>query len=238
MNELMRKLLWLPEQASTMAPAVDHLHYFVITVTMVVSALIGGAAIGFYVKYRWKGRIGAKGEPVYTTFLGETLIIGVPAFFFLLVVRHRLSRLHQAADAAGRLDGRLRDGQAVDVEVRLSRGAQRRQRAARAGASPGAPAHDLARRHPLVLRARVPHQAGRAARPLHRDLVRGDQAGTLSRSTAPRSAAPATRRCAPRSSSWSRPSSTSGSREQRDQSRPRQKDGTKVAVEDRDPHAT
>jgi cytochrome c oxidase subunit 2 len=84
MNELMRKLLFLPEQASTMAPRVDHLHYFVITTTMVVSALIGIAAVGFYVKYRWKGRIGAKGEPVYTTFLGETLIIGVPAFFFLL----------------------------------------------------------------------------------------------------------------------------------------------------------
>ncbi|HXU69307.1 MAG TPA: cytochrome c oxidase subunit II [Polyangia bacterium] len=84
MNELMRKLLWLPEQASTMAPHIDHLHYFVISVTMLVSTLIGVAAVGFYVKYRWKGRIGAKGEPVYTTFLGETLIIGVPAFFFLL----------------------------------------------------------------------------------------------------------------------------------------------------------
>jgi cytochrome c oxidase subunit II len=84
MNELMRKLLFLPVQASTMAPAVDHLHYFVIITTMIVSTLIGVAAVGFYVKYRWKGRIGAKGEPVYTTFLGETLIIGVPAFFFLL----------------------------------------------------------------------------------------------------------------------------------------------------------
>jgi cytochrome c oxidase subunit 2 len=84
MNELMRKLLWLPEQASTMAPNIDHLHYFVITTTMMVSTLIGLAALGFYVKYRWRGRIGAKGEPVYTTFLGETLIIGVPAFFFLL----------------------------------------------------------------------------------------------------------------------------------------------------------
>ena len=84
MNELMRKMLFLPEQASTMAYAVDRLHYFVITTTMIVSTLIGVAAVGFYVKYRWKGRIGAKGEPVYTTFLGETLIIGVPAFFFLL----------------------------------------------------------------------------------------------------------------------------------------------------------
>jgi cytochrome c oxidase subunit 2 len=84
MNELMLKLLWLPPQASTMSTRIDYLHYFVITTTMVVSTLIGMAGIGFYVKYRWRGRIGAKGEPVYTTFLGEALIIGVPAFFFLL----------------------------------------------------------------------------------------------------------------------------------------------------------
>ena len=44
----------------------------------------------------------------------------------------------------------------------------------------GAAAHDQPRRHPLLLRARLPHQAGRAAGPLHRDLVRGDQAGPLS----------------------------------------------------------
>ena len=34
MNDLMRRMLWLPEQASTFAPDVDHLHYFVIIVTM------------------------------------------------------------------------------------------------------------------------------------------------------------------------------------------------------------
>src|SRR5207245_1960929 len=76
--------LLLSVPASTMATHIDYLHYFGITTTMVVSTLIGAAALGFYVKYRWKGRIGAKGEPVYTTFVGEALIIGVPAFFFLL----------------------------------------------------------------------------------------------------------------------------------------------------------
>ena len=44
---------------------------------------------------------------------------------------------------------------------------------------PGAAADDQPRRHPFVLRARLPHQAGRAARPLHRDLVRSHQAGPL-----------------------------------------------------------
>ena len=85
MNELMRKHV-VPAGAGVHHGdrTSTHLHYFVITTTMVVSTLIGAAALGFYIKYRWKGRIGAKGEPVYTTFAGEALIIGVPAFFFLL----------------------------------------------------------------------------------------------------------------------------------------------------------
>jgi cytochrome c oxidase subunit II len=84
MNELFRKMLFLPEQASTMAFPLDRLHYFVITTTMLVSALIGLIAVGFYVKYRWKGRRLAKGEPVYTTWQLEVLIIGTPTVFFLL----------------------------------------------------------------------------------------------------------------------------------------------------------
>lgn len=84
MNDLLRRMLFLPEQASTMSTHVDYLHYFVIITTMVVSTLIGLAALGFYVKYRWKGRVGAKGEPVYTSWWLETVIIGAPAFFFLL----------------------------------------------------------------------------------------------------------------------------------------------------------
>ena len=41
MNELMRRLLFLPDQASTFATSVDHLHYFVITVTMIASVATG-----------------------------------------------------------------------------------------------------------------------------------------------------------------------------------------------------
>jgi cytochrome c oxidase subunit 2 len=84
MNELLRRMLFLPEQASTMSTHIDYLHYFVIITTMIASTLIGGAALYFYVRYRWKGRIGAKGEPVYTSVPLELVIIGVPAFFFLL----------------------------------------------------------------------------------------------------------------------------------------------------------
>ena len=42
-----------------------------------------------------------------------------------------------------------------------------------------APDDDLRGRDPRFLRARVPHEAGRAARALHDGLVRGDQAGPL-----------------------------------------------------------
>src|SRR5262249_62297743 len=52
MNELMRRMLFLPEQASTFALDVDHLHYFVITVTMFASAAVAIVAIGFFWKYR------------------------------------------------------------------------------------------------------------------------------------------------------------------------------------------
>ena len=48
MNDLMRRLLWLPEQASTFAKPVDYLHYFVITVTMIASIATGLLAVIFY----------------------------------------------------------------------------------------------------------------------------------------------------------------------------------------------
>ncbi len=38
MNELLRRLLFLPEQASDYARRVDHLHYFVIITTMIAAA--------------------------------------------------------------------------------------------------------------------------------------------------------------------------------------------------------
>jgi cytochrome c oxidase subunit II len=51
-NDLLRRMLWLPEQASTFAVSVDHLHYFVIITTMVMSLLVGVTAIFFFFRYR------------------------------------------------------------------------------------------------------------------------------------------------------------------------------------------
>jgi cytochrome c oxidase subunit 2 len=54
MNEFMRQLLALPPQASTLAPAVDYLHYFVIGVTMLGAVLTFLVALIFVVRYRRK----------------------------------------------------------------------------------------------------------------------------------------------------------------------------------------
>jgi len=63
-NELVRELLALPPQASTVAPEIDLLHYTIIGVTMLGATLIAGAAVWFTIRYR-TGRVGgAPGDPV------------------------------------------------------------------------------------------------------------------------------------------------------------------------------
>jgi len=52
MNELMRKLLFLPEQASTVSRRIDTLHFFVITVTMLGATAVALASLYFLIRYR------------------------------------------------------------------------------------------------------------------------------------------------------------------------------------------
>ena len=52
MNELLRKLLYLPEQGSTVAAGVDFLHYTVIGVTMAGSTAVFLVAAWFTIRYR------------------------------------------------------------------------------------------------------------------------------------------------------------------------------------------
>ncbi|WP_437933178.1 cytochrome c oxidase subunit II [Sorangium sp. So ce341] len=63
MNELLRQLLFLPEQRSSLAGEIDWLHYFVIIVTMggaFLITLIGGY---FLVRYRRRGESTARPHP-------------------------------------------------------------------------------------------------------------------------------------------------------------------------------
>ncbi len=80
-NELMRKMLFLPEQNSTFAQKVDFLHYFVFTVTMLSSGLVGLVAVIFFFKYRERTKF-ASTPIVNPSHRFELIIIAVPMLFF------------------------------------------------------------------------------------------------------------------------------------------------------------
>ncbi len=83
MNELMRRMLFLPEQASQYARDVDQLHYFVITTTVIVAVGVALAVLYFLVKFR--RRSDTQTTPVVNPkLIHEVLFIGVPLSFFLL----------------------------------------------------------------------------------------------------------------------------------------------------------
>jgi cytochrome c oxidase subunit II len=83
LDDIMRRLLWLPDQASVFAARVDHLHYFVITVTMIASTLTGLLTFAFFFKYRER-RPEASTPIINPSVRFELGVIGVPLFFFLL----------------------------------------------------------------------------------------------------------------------------------------------------------
>jgi cytochrome c oxidase subunit II len=83
MNELMRRLLFLPEQASAYAREVDALHYFVITVTILGAAGVFLAAIYFFVRYRRRSDTDLTPE-VKPRVVHEVLFVTVPLGLFLL----------------------------------------------------------------------------------------------------------------------------------------------------------
>jgi cytochrome c oxidase subunit 2 len=51
-NEIMRRLLFLPRQASSLAPEIDYLHYAVILTTMGGAFLVAASAAYFMLRYR------------------------------------------------------------------------------------------------------------------------------------------------------------------------------------------
>ena len=83
MNELIRRLLFLPEEASRYSRHVDRLHFFVIATTMVVAALVFATTVFFVIKYRRRSESDVTPE-VKPKAIHEILFIGTPLFFFLL----------------------------------------------------------------------------------------------------------------------------------------------------------
>lgn len=81
--ELIRNILFLPEQASTFAARVDNLHIFVITVTMILSIGIGTTALVFFQKFR--RRSDHQTTKYYVPSMKmEFLFVSLPLVFFLL----------------------------------------------------------------------------------------------------------------------------------------------------------
>jgi cytochrome c oxidase subunit II len=81
-NELLRQILFLPEQASAFAREVDQLHYFVIIVTMVSATAVGMTALLFFVI--WRRRPDRLTTPwIEPRWYHEALFIGVPLAMFL-----------------------------------------------------------------------------------------------------------------------------------------------------------
>ncbi len=81
MNELLRDLLFLPEQASTVAREIDLLHYAVIGVTMVGWLAVSLATAYFLLKYRRRHE-GQRTHSVHASArLEAALVLGLLALF-------------------------------------------------------------------------------------------------------------------------------------------------------------
>jgi cytochrome c oxidase subunit 2 len=83
MNEILRRMLFLPEQASEHARQVDALHYFVIITTMIAAVGVFAAAIYFFVRYRRRSDTDVTPH-VEPKVLHEALFVGVPLALFLV----------------------------------------------------------------------------------------------------------------------------------------------------------
>jgi cytochrome c oxidase subunit II len=82
MNDFLRNLLFLPEQASTFAQKVDSLHFFVVSVTMLMSLGVGTTAVFFFFRYRRRMEHQTT-DYVVPSHKTEALFISVPLVFFL-----------------------------------------------------------------------------------------------------------------------------------------------------------
>jgi cytochrome c oxidase subunit 2 len=83
MNELLRRLLFLPPQASAMAADIDALHFFVIGVTMFASTLVGAVAWAFIVRYRRRTHRDTTVRVHATAAFEIPMIVGILSLFIL-----------------------------------------------------------------------------------------------------------------------------------------------------------
>jgi cytochrome c oxidase subunit 2 len=82
LNDLLRRILFLPEQGSQFARSVDHLHYFVWSVSMLGAAVTLSTALVFVLRYRRRKKLEStphiEPKPIH-----EAVLIGGPLLLFL-----------------------------------------------------------------------------------------------------------------------------------------------------------
>ena len=83
MNELLRRMLFLPPQASDYARQVDALHYFVILTTFVGATGVFATALYFFIRYRRRSDTDVTPR-VVPRFWHEALFVGGPLSLFLV----------------------------------------------------------------------------------------------------------------------------------------------------------
>ncbi len=82
-EKLLRELLFLPKSASNFADSIDHLHFFVISVTMLGSAAVFVVALWFMLRYRRTSEPGTTPR-IQAPKRMEILVIGVLLGLFIL----------------------------------------------------------------------------------------------------------------------------------------------------------
>jgi len=102
MNEFLRRLLFLPDQASTFARDLDQLHFFVILTTFVMSTAVGLTAIVFFIRYRRRSETQTTPHiepPMWMEALFITVPLSLFIFWFFLGYREFVRQQTPPADS-------------------------------------------------------------------------------------------------------------------------------------------
>ncbi len=103
MNELLRRALGLPPQASAMAREVDHLHFVVISATMLGATLVALVALWFLARYRRRAE-GPTPPVSMPTGLEAALVAGTLGLFLAFWVAGYRQYLRMREPPRGALD--------------------------------------------------------------------------------------------------------------------------------------
>ena len=164
----------MPEQASTAAERVDRLLYFLVAVTGTMAVLIAAVIVFFSVKYR--RRPGNVQTPkVKSAAALEIFWTVVPLVIFLVIFVWSASIYFYMTRSPAGIPEIYVVGKQWMWKIQHPEG-QREINALHVPVGQPVRAHaDLRGRDPRLLRARLPHQDGRAARPLRLHLVPGHE---------------------------------------------------------------